>query len=418
MIQVQDVAPPKRATAASLHYALGRMGGNSPRENAHRFESFLTEQVAERRLDLGLVLLEEVAKLSMGEGWRRHLAEGRAPVALLESGGPVTSDFFNAVTGQVIYSTIREAFSLPGFVFSAAIPAMDSGLPGTESVPEITALGDVAETVLEGQAYPEFGVGAAYYTLPASVKQGLMVSITEEALSFTAPQGLTRYVLAQASGVGTSLGLRKELNLIDVVIGYVNNYIRNGSGTDTYLTSGAYVNKQTSADLVDYTDIDSAEQLLNDLLDPTTGLSIARMSMNRDLVVSPARRLRAQSILEAAGINVGDITTGTGLQTTGSPNPLRSMGVRLIPPSQLMYRRILGTLESEAAKAADGWIYGDLAAAFGWKQIWPLGVFQQDAGSDSAFTRDVVRRWKARYHGVAFVKEPRFVTRNENSAWA
>jgi hypothetical protein len=234
-------------------------------------------------------------------------------------------------------------------------------------------------------------------------------------MSFTAPQGLTQFILAQAGAVGNFLGLRKELSLIDVIIGFVNNYIRNGTGTNTYLTAGSYVNNQTGVDLVDYTDVDAAEQLLGEMVDPTTGLPIPIADQSRVLIVSPARVMRASSIINATTISVGDITTGTGLQTT-SRSPI-AMPVQLVS-SRLMMQRIIATMEAETAKAHDGWFWGSLMA-FVWKELWPLAVFQQSGqGSAAGFERDVVMRWKARYHGVAAVKEPRLITRNENSAWA
>lgn len=409
-----------QANAKALMALLKRSGGDNPREQAIRFEHILTEAVRERKIDVGLVLLEEVARVSMGERWKVVLVEairrGGQPAALLEEGQPVTSDFFSAVTGQVIYSTIREAFSLPDFVFSALVPTIQSGLPGTETVPEITPMGDVAQTVEEAQEYPQVGIGAATTTLPASAKNGMKIALTEEAMSFTAPQGLTSFILGQASAVGKWLGYRKELSLIDVIIGYVNNYIRNGTGTNTYLTSGAYINNQTSAELVDYTDVDSAEQLLAAMVDPTTGIAIMRPSQKRHLIVSPARELRARAIVESTGINVGDITTGTGLQTTGAPNPLRRLSPIEVIASRLMINRIIEVMETETTKAHDGWFYGDLAAFF-WKEIWPLAVFQATAGNQANFDRDIGMQWKARYHGVAGTKEPRIITRNENSVW-
>jgi hypothetical protein len=417
-ILVQDVPAPAKATAASLKTTFDRCGGDNHREKGRRFLALLEAAVKDRQIDLSQVLLEEVGHRSMGERWKAHLIEGRnhgGHVDLVESGQPVTSDFFSAVTGQVIYSEIRRTSELPEFIFSKLVRTMQSGLPGTETVPEITAMGDVAETVLEGQEYPKVGIGAATTTLPASVKKGLGLDLTEEAMSFTAPQGLTQFILAQAGAVGNFLGLRKELSLIDVIIGFVNNYIRNGTGTNTYLTAGSYVNNQTGVDLVDYTDVDAAEQLLGEMVDPTTGLPIPIADQSRVLIVSPARVMRASSIINATTISVGDITTGTGLQTT-SRSPI-AMPVQLVS-SRLMMQRIIATMEAETAKAHDGWFWGSLMA-FVWKELWPLAVFQQSGqGSAAGFERDVVMRWKARYHGVAAVKEPRLITRNENSAWA
>lgn len=415
-IHVQDVPAPARATARSLKATADRIGGDG-REKAARFEVLLSEAVRDRTIDLTGVQLEEIAHLSLGASWRKHLVEGRARqggVLVLEAGQPVTSDFFDAVTGQVIYSMIRQSAELPDFYFTRSIPVMQSQLPGTEIVPEITPPGDVSEDVAQGQEYPSVGIWAATYTLPASAKRGLKIEITEEALSFTAAQGLTASILGQAGSIGRYLGYKRELSLIDVVIGFVNNYIRNGVGLNTYLTSGSYVNNQTSAALVDHTDVDSAEQLLGEILHPDTGLPIAMMTNRRVLIVMPSNVITARRIVNATEVRSGDITTGAGIQVA-SGNPLAANPIDIVA-SQILYQRVLATVESEAAKARAGWFYGSLEA-FGWKELWPLAVFQQDATSNAGFERDVVRRFKARYHGVAYVKEPRLITRNEDSAW-
>lgn len=417
-IQVQDVPAPVRANARSLKATADKIGGEG-REKSVRFEVLLSEAVRDRTIDLSDVKLEEVAHLAMGPAWRQKLLEGRGrdvqDVQVYEAGQPVTSDFFDAVTGQVIYSQIRQSAELPDFYFSRAIPVMQSGLPGVETVPEITPPGDVAEDVAQGQEYPSVGIGAANYTLPASAKKGLKIEVTEETLSFTAPQGLTASILAQSGMIGRYLGYKREISLIDVVIGFVNNYIRNGVGLNTYLTAGAYVNNQTGAALVDHTDVDSAEQLLAEIPHPDTGLPMAMMGGRRTMIVMPSNLLTARRIVNATEVRSGDITTGAGIQVA-SGNPLAQTPIDIVA-SMILYQRVLATVESEAAKARAGWFYGYMEA-FGWKELWPLAVFQQGAESNAGFERDVVRRWKARYHGVAFVKEPRLITRNEDSAWA
>lgn len=414
-ITVQDVPAPVRASARSLKHTADKIGGEG-RERVERFSVLLSEAVRDRTIDLSQVSLEEAAHLSMGPSWKQHLLEssrGRN-VQVHEAGAPVTSDFFDAVTGQVIFSQIRQSADLPDFYFSRTIPVLQSGLPGTEIVPEITPPGDVSEEVAQAQEYPSVGIGAATYTLPASAKRGLKIEITEETLSFTAPQGLTANILAQAGMIGRYLGYKRELSLIDVVIGFVNNYIRNGVALNTYLTAGSWVNNQTGAALIDHTDVDSAEQLLGEILHPDTGLPMAMMGGRRTLIVMPSQRLTARRIVNATEIRSGDITSGAGIQVA-SANPLAGNPIDVVD-SQIMYQRVLATVESEAAKARAGWFYGSLDA-FGWKELWPLAVFQQDATSNAGFERDVVRRYKARYHGVAYVREPRLMTRNEDSAW-
>lgn len=420
-IQVQDVPLPAKATAASLHATLSRMGGANEREKLARFEAVLVESVRDRKLDVSGVTLEEIAERSMGSRWRAVLLESRngRQVVLLEADGPggqaISSDFFSAVTGQVVYSEIRRASELPEFYFTRRIPVVPSGILGTETIPEIAGMGDVSEEALEAQALSFVGFGAHALTIPQSKKRHLGVQITEEALKTTSGPGLTSFVLGQANRVGLFLGYKGELERIDVVTGYVNNYIRDGVATNTYLTSGAYANKVTGLQIVDYTSINTLEQLLNEIPDPDTGLPMLRGVGSRDLIVMPSEVMRVAAFVGATMIRTGDITTGTGLQTE-SGNPLSRIPVNVVA-SQIFYQRVLATLESEAAKARAGAFYGDLTA-FAWKEFMPLTIAQQGANSDASFTHDVVMRWKAKYHGAPYVQEPRKISHSQDQAWA
>lgn len=416
-ILVQDVQPSAAPTAAELHSRFQRCGGDG-RSKVELFESVLGEAVETGQMDMSGVLLEEAAELCLGRNWKRRLIEGRATY-LVEAEAPggqaISSDFFAAVTGQRVYSEIKKASELPEFYFTRTIPVMPSGILGTEIVPEIAGMGDVSEEMLEAQGYPFAGFGPHTETLPAGKKFGLGVQITEETLSFSSGTGLTSSIVGQAGRIGTFLGYRGEIQRIDVVTGFVNPYTRDGTNTNTYLTTGAYVNKQTGAPLVDYSDISACEQLLAEVLDPDTGLPILRSMNGRKLIVMPSEDMRARALVGANEIRTGDITTGTGLQTV-SGNPLSGLAIEVVS-SQILYQRVLATLESEVAKARAGYFYGSMDA-FGWKELWPLTVRQQGANSDAAFTHDVVMRWKARYLGAPFVRNPRLVTRNEDMAWA
>ena len=55
----------------------------------------------------------------------------------------------------------------------------------------------------------------------------------------------TGILLKAAAETGHWCGLNKEKRVLDVVTGQVNNYKRNLTATNTYLTSGTYVNSQT-----------------------------------------------------------------------------------------------------------------------------------------------------------------------------
>lgn len=413
-VEIKDVPLPARANAQSLKATFDRMGGTVAEKEA-KFAEFLTESVQKfdengkwtPAVDVSAVKLEEAGRRFYGDRWQ-HVVLGREK-HFLEAGQPVTSATFAAITGQLIFSTIRKHFALEEFVFSNLVPTIQSRIKGTETVPEIVPMGDVSSAVLEGQEYPSVGVGQAYYTLPASAKQGMKIEVSEETLFLD----LTGDVARQAAAIGKFLALKREKAVIDVLIGQVNNYSRNGTAANTYLTTGT-VNNQSSVELVDWTDIESAELLLSGMLDPDN--SLPRMLSNRrHLVVMPYKRMTAKRIVNATEVRSGDITTGAGHQMASS-NPLNGTDIMVLS-SELLYRQVLAGPEPVAANARDGWFWGEIDKAFAWKEIWPLGVFQQGQDSNAGFERDIALRYKARYHGVACVVEPRYITRNENTAW-
>ena len=105
----------------------------------------------------------------------------------------------------------------------------------------IGRIGDKAEIVDEGASYPLVGLNEEYIDTPPTRKRGFIVPVTREIIV----ADRTGILLKAAGETGRWCGLNKEKRVLDVVTGIQNNYKRNGTATNTYLTSGAYVNSQT-----------------------------------------------------------------------------------------------------------------------------------------------------------------------------
>ena len=72
------------------------------------------------------------------------------------------------------------------------------------------------------------------------------------------------------------------------MIGVTNNYKWRGMSHNTYQTSTPWINVKGGNELVDWTDVDGAEQLLADILDPNTGEPISSWPHRpRDAGLSP-----------------------------------------------------------------------------------------------------------------------------------
>lgn len=363
------------------------------------------------------IRLKELAEAFLGEGWAREMERLSLveQLNLMEAPAAVTSKIFPKVISQLLFSEIRRQFEVEANVFSPLFPVIPSDIVGQEIVPSITRIDpDDLRDVAEAQSYPRVGVTEEYFTLPAKQKRGGIIELTREAVRLDR----TGLLVDQSREVGSALGAARENACIDVLIGQVNNYIRLGSASNTYLTAGSYVNRATSAPLNDWTDVDAALQLLAEIPDPNTGEPIAANLNPRHLVVMPRRLMTARRILSATETR-GDAneTAGTRSEVTIAENPLSGLNLQLLT-SQRLYHRVLRGPESEAAKAQAGWFIGSIDEAFAWYEVWPLEVMQQGRESHDSFDRDIEMKFKASYFGVAAVREPRKIARFEDSAWS
>lgn len=353
--------------------------------------------------------IRELAEAFLGDSWNksfRAIADGHA---LMEAGTPVNSTAFKNITGQLLFSTVRRWFMNEAFVFSAMVPTIQSRIEGTEKVPSIARMGDVAEIVLEGAEYPTVGFGEEFFTWAAKDKRGLIVDVTEEAIFYD----LTNLVLEAAREVGLWLGTKKEKLIIDCLIGQTNNYSRNGTATNTYLTTGAYDNDETGVALNDWTSIDAAEQRFVDVLDPNTSEPIELLDSEVVIVTTPFKKHTARRIVSATEVRErSETSAGVRENEMVSSNPIANYKV---VTSKLLYRRILAGPETVAANAKEWWFLGSIARAFAWLENFPLRVFQQSGDSDAAFERDVTARFKASMKGVAQSVEPRYMQRRRNA---
>jgi hypothetical protein len=281
-----------------------------------------------------------------------------------------------------------------------------------EKIPGITNLSDPNNdnpdnlTVREGMPYPHYGFGEDYIETPRTTKRGLIVPVTKEAIFFDR----TGQVASRASEVGEILGLRKEKEVLDVIAGLVNLYSWQGTTYQTYyqaIDGAGWTNHQDGNCLVDWTDIDNAELLFGNMLEPNTGEPVVIGGGGMTLFVPWPLRSTAVRIVSATSI---DTRTATSTIVTYGNNPLSGLGITVVA-SRLLYRRLINAGIS-AANAAGYWWYGDLQKAFAWMENWPITVVQSPSNSEAEFNQDIVLRFKASERGAAAVLNPRYITRH------
>jgi len=370
-------------------------------DGAERTVEHLSEALRERTLTTGDFSLRELAEALVPDGreWVRLLDPRSAGgVTLLESFDGVDTTAFSNITSQLVYSKIMEAYEQEAFVMSKLVETVPTRLDG-EKIPGISRVADAALDVAPGMPYPNLGFGEDYIETPATTKRGFIVPVTREAIFFDR----THLVLTRAAEVGEILGLNKEKRLLDLALGLVNNYKWRGASHNTYQASTPWVNVKASNELIDWTDVDGAEQLLAEILDPNTGDPV--LVKANTVLVMPAYRHAAHRIFNAPEIRY----TGTSAATTTvAANPLGNYAVY---ESRLAYRRVVASgVAADTAKK--WWFLGDFKKAFAYMENWPITVTQAPQNSEADFSHDIVIRFKASERGAAAVLNPRYVVKS------
>jgi hypothetical protein len=370
-------------------------------DGADQTVQHLTEALAARDLAPEDFSIRDLAEALVPEGreWVRLLDPRAAGgVSVLESTNGVDVTAFLNVAGQVVHSKILEAYTQEAFVASKLVQTVPTRLDG-EKIPGVSRVADEIDEVPPGMPYSHLGFGEDYVETPGTAKRGFIVPVTKEAIFFDR----THLVLSRAAEVGEVLGLNKEKRILDVVVGVTNNYKPNGASYNTYYASGGpWKNQLASNELIDWTDVDAAEQLFAEILDPATGEPV--LIRGTTVLVMPAYRHAAHRVFNAQEISY----TASGAPTaTTYANPL---GNYRVYESRLAYRRIVAA-GTAAADAKKWWFVGDFRKAFAYMENWPITVTQAPLGSEAEFTNDVVLRFKASERGAAAVLNPRYVVK-------
>jgi hypothetical protein len=370
-------------------------------DGAEQTVTHLSEALREGHLRPEDFSIRDLAEALVADGreWVRLLDPRSAGgVSVVESSDGVDVTAFLNITGQVIYSKIMEAYTQEAFVVSKLVDTIPTRLDG-EKIPGISRVADEIDEVAPGMPYPHLGFGEDYIETPSTTKRGFIVPVTKEAIFFDR----THLVLTRAAEVGEVLGLNKEKRLIDLVIGVTNNYKWNGATYNTYQAATPWINTLATNELVDWTNVDKAEQLFADILDPATGEPV--LVRGTTVLVMPAYRHAAHRVFSAAELTF----TADGSSTaTVAANPLK--GYRVYD-SRLAYRRIVAS-GIAAATAKKYWFVGDFRRAFAYMENWPITVTQAPVGSEAEFNNDIVLRFKASERGAAAVINPRYVVKN------
>lgn len=381
-------------------------------KNPNRFFADLREAFAKKEITPHDISIRQLVEEFIPDGrelvaqWgpnRGQVSEGGMTLARLLEADAVKMAAFSNITGQIVYNSLLEGFQAEDFPFTKLIPNVPTTLDG-EKIPGIGGIGDKAEVVGEGGEYPRVGLNEDWIRTPQLLKRGLIIELTREAVFYDR----TGMIITQAKDVGTALGLNKEKRLIDCVVDENttrHRYNRKDQGTiATYLDNSGthdFDNLQASNGLVDWTDVDNAEQLLNAIVDQSTGEPV--MVTGTHLICTKQLQATADRIKNATEIEVAT----PGFATTGNPtvtkvtNPMRT-------------RFDISTSRQLAARMATdtSWFYGDPRKAFAYMEAWPINAQQAPPNSSDEWNRDIAYAWKANERGQAVTKEPRAMVKS------
>jgi hypothetical protein len=362
--------------------------------NTNRFLEDFTSTLNDDRHDLG-------SRWSIRQLAEQFIPDGREAVNMLrptgsggfqlkESAEVIDTSLFANIIGPVMYTSTLNGFNMPGLVGDQLVETIQTAFSG-ERIPGVGRIGDDVDIVNEGSPYPNAVLGEEYVDTPETIKRGLILNVTREAIYFDR----TGVLLAECARVGERVAVNREKRILDVVTGISTVYRRNGAAAQaTYAADNTVSNT-----LADWTSLDAVAQKFNVMTDPITGepISIDVVAM----LVPKALAVLANRIINSSMTRQGS-STGNN-QTYVQGNSLYSTGAPQVITGQYVRQRT----GSDAT-----WFAGDPKKSFVYMQNWPLTVSQSDDSSEVGFTRDIVLRFKTSERGAAGVRERLYMVKN------
>jgi len=295
----------------------------------------------------------------------------------------IDSTAFPVITGQLISKKVMDAYT--GYK-KVGLELVDlySAMKQSDKIVGFGALDGLKE-VHEQMDYEESaGIEEKYVTTNA-LKYGRILSITEEAIVFDQ----TGQLLKRASLIGEKAAETQD-QLILAGISDVNNNVYRPLGVATALYTSGNGNVKSSNALVDYTDIDAAENLLGKMKDERGNyIEVGECA----LLVPKALKATGDRIANTIEIRSTENNKTSIFKNTYS-------GMKVYASAYLN-----GISESN-------WFYGNFKRQFVWHEVFPIQIFRQRGDSDAAFSKDIVERFKVRMYGAIAATDYRFVIKN------
>lgn len=382
--------------------------------------------------------LRELAEGLLGSAWRimfddsqrGTLAKMTAARSLVEQGAGLMEstgfgldptaflniNTFTSVVGGLIEVKILESFQNPQLIADTLAPAEPTKLNGQKII-GLQSMGDLARKRLPGESHTRAQFGERWVQTPETRENALAVDVLKEAVFFD----LTSDVLNMASSVGDALAYRKELEVIDSVIGVTNNFNYNGTAYNTYQTSKTlgYLN-DISNPMTDWTSFQADVLQFMRVEDPHTGKRI--MIQPNTILVLPAKIATANMILNATAIERRTGAGATTPQTTSNPlfaaqgaaNPYGGQ-FQIVTSPLLEVRALAADGLNLAQNVADEyWWMMQSGKSFKYMQNYPLTISQAAPNQYEMLDKGIVASYFANERGIPAIVSPWHVLRNKN----
>lgn len=388
------------------------------REIRHMYESLggdecvrlLGAAIAEKHLrpedfsirDLFESLVPDGPELLRAIGYRKSSYSARA---LREASNAVDTQAFSNITGQIVYNKMLEGYENPAFLWPDLFDDMKTVFLDAERIPGVGGTGDVAEVVDEGQPYPLVGLNEEFVDFGPALTYGFILPVTRSIIV----ADRTGLLLKRSSESGYHyLGVRLEKHALDVATGQTNAYKRNTTSTNTYLTSGGYINSQTGNALVSWRSLESAELLFDSITDPNTG---------EPMIVAGEMVLLVPTALKMTGFRIIDVTQVGQVDNQANASTVRQYGPNPIRSGKMVHATGVKLLSSAYVKnrtsSSTQWFYGQPKNAFLKRTVWDIETQQAASNSELEFTSDIWQRYKVSTKTMFGVVNPRYMTKND-----
>ena len=385
--------------------------------------------------------LQELAEAIIGPSWHtlfnpdsqalsryttaRSLVEGGFPNenrALVEATGfgldPsafLNINTFTSIVGGLVEVKILEAFQNPALIADKICPVESTKLNGQKII-GVQNIGDRGRKRSPGETHPRAQFGERWIQTPETRENALAIDVLKETVFFD----LSGSILRQAASVGEELAYRKELEVIDTILGVNNSFVYNGTAYNTYQTSRTlgYLNSVVNP-LVDWTSLQTSNMLFMRQQDPHTDKRLL-LSPNT-VLVNPAKLATINLILGASATDRRTVASGstqssaTELQISSTPsNPYSGQFTVLSSP--LIEQRCLAADGLNLSQAnTDGlWFMMEAGKTFKYMQNYPLTVTQASPNQYEMLDRGIVATYFANERGIPSVWSPWHSAKNTN----